>query len=307
METGASIFYERCALSHDMTSTLVIQGLSPATFRDLTSLPAVSPAVAVAHFRLGPPLRNRPDARTRSAVALLPLVDGGWFGQSGTGTILLLVGLAAVAILALLVASAAHRIKHSKRDDSINDEELFTTTPLPLPKEELARMRANPPHRAHRTPTLPRWVQVGSVAVALGMTWYVAQRTGPSGRPKMAFSDSVRAIASRAGAADRSGPESDDSPEDLDLVPDSAPPFSFRAGDWITSGAGCAGRLVVTKGEPNAWMLTARVHNGVGQLLDTARARVTSLSAGDIVEFKFSRATCDQIGAWDVRGARPAQ
>jgi hypothetical protein len=252
-------------------------------------------------------LRNRPDAPARGAVALLPLVDSGWFGQSGTGAILLLVGLAAVAILALLVASAAHRIKHSHRRDSIDDEELFTTTPLPIPKEEMARMRANPPHRAHRAPTLPRWVQVGSIAVALGMTWYVAQRTGPSGRVKVPFSDSVRSIASRAGDADRSRPDTDDSPEDLDLSPDSAPPFSFRAGDWVASGAGCAGRLVVTKGEPNSWMLTARVHNGVGQLLDTARARVTSLSEGDVVEFKFVRATCDQIGAWDVRGARRAQ
>ena len=251
-------------------------------------------------------MRNRPDARTRGAVALLPLVDSGWFGQSGTGAILLLVGLAAIAIIALLVASAAHRIKHSRRSDSIDEEELFTTTPLPIPKEEMARMRANPPHGAYRQPSLPRWVQVGSIVAALGMTWYVAQRTGPTGRPKMPFSDSVRAIASRTGAADRSRADADDSPEDLDLSPDSAPPFSFRAGDWIARGDGCAGRLVVTKGEPNAWMLTARVHNGVGQLLDTARTRVTSLQEGDVVEFKFARATCEQIGAWDVRGARPS-
>jgi hypothetical protein len=259
----------------------------------------------VCAFPLDIPLRNRADARTRGAIALLPLVDSGWFGQSGTGAILLLVGLAAIAIVALLVASAAHRIKHNQRRDAVDEEELFTTTPLPLPKEEMARMRAKPPHGAYRQPALPRWVQVGSIIVALGMTWYVARRTGPSGRPKTPFSNSVRPNASPAGAADRAGPETDDSPEDLDLSPDSAPLFSFRAGDWITSGAGCTGHLVVTKGEPNAWTLTARVHNGVGQLLDSARARVTSLREGDVVEFKFSRATCDQIGAWDVRGARP--
>ena len=281
--------------------------LSRATFRVIRSLPTTSPAVAVAHFPIGIPLHYRSDARSRGAVALLPLADSGWLGQSGTGAILLLVGLAAIAILALLVASAAHRIKHSQRRGVSDEEELFTTTPLPIPKEEMARLRANPPHGAYRQPTLPRWVQVGSIAVAVGITWYVAQRTAPSGRPKMAFSDSVRAIANRAGAADRGGADTQDSPEDLDLSPDSAPPFSFRAGDWITSGSGCAGRLVVTKGEPNAWMLTARVHNGVGQLLDTARARVTSLHEGDVVEFKFSRAACDQIGAWDVRGARRAQ
>lgn len=268
-------------------------------------MPTPSPAVAIAHYPLDIPLRNRPDASARGAVALLPLVDSGLLGRSGTGAILLLVGLAAVAIIALLVASAAHRIKHSQRSNDVDDEELFTTTPLPIPKEEMARMRANSPHGAYRQPTLPRWVQVGSLIAALGMTWYVAERTSPTGRPKMPFSDSVRAIASRAGAADRASADPESSPEDLDLAPDSAPPFAFRAGDWITSGSGCAARLVVTKGEPNSWMLTARVHNGVGQLLDTARARVTSLHEGDVVEFKFSRAACDQIGAWDVRGSRP--
>jgi hypothetical protein len=295
-----------CDRSHEEKALSVMTGLSRATLRVIRSLPTTSPAVAVAHYQLSNPLRNRSDARKRGAVAFLPLVDSAWLGQSGTGAILLLVGLAAIAILALIVASAAHRIKHSQRANSADDEELFTTTPLPVPKEEMARMRAQARHAASRPPALPRWVQVGSVVVALGMTFYVAQRTSPSGRAKMPFSDSVRAIASRAGAADRSTPEPE-SPEDLDLSPDSAPPFSFRAGDWVTSGGGCAGRLVVTKGEPSAWMLTARVHNGVGQLLDTARARVASLHEGDVVEFKFSRASCDQIGAWDVRGARRSQ
>jgi hypothetical protein len=219
---------------------------------------------------------------------------------------LLLLGLAAIAIIALLVAAAAHRNQHKPRRSS-DDDELFTTTPLPISKEELARMRANPPHRAYRNHKLPRWVQVGSLAVALGMTWYVAQRTGPNRRTTIPYSDSVRAIASRAGAADRPRSDADDSPEDLDLAPDSAPPFSFRASDWTARGSGCAGRLVVTKGEPNAWTLTARVHDGLGQLLDTAHTRVTALREGDVVEFTFARATCGQIGAWDVRGARRSQ
>ena len=166
----------------------------------------IVPAAAVAHFPLDLPLRNRPDVRARRAVALIPFVDSGVFSQPGTGAILLLLGLAAIAIIALLIASAAHRIKSShQRGEATDEEELFTTTPLPIPKEEMARMRANPPHRAYRQHTLPRWVQVGSIAVALGMTWYVSQRTLPSGRPKVPFSDSVRAIASRAGAADPMG------------------------------------------------------------------------------------------------------
>ena len=133
--------------------------LSRVALRDLKSLPTTSPAVAVYHFPTCTPLHYRPDARSRGAVALLPLVDSEWLGQSGTGAILLLVGLAAIAIIALLVASAAHRIKHSQRRGVSEEEELFTTTPLPIPKEEMARMRANPPHGAYRQPTLPRWVQ----------------------------------------------------------------------------------------------------------------------------------------------------
>ena len=264
-----------------------------------------SPAVEAVHFLLDKPLLSRPDARLRSAVVLLPVIDSGWFGQqTGTRAILLLLGLAAVAIVALLVAAAAHRGQHNPRGNAGDDDELFTTTPLPVPKEEMARMRANSPHGAYRNPTLPRWVQAGSIFAALGMTWYVAQRTGPDGRVRVPFSDSVRAIASRAGAADRPRSDADDSPEDLDLAPDSAPPFAFRASDWTVSGVGCSGRLVVTKGEPSAWSLTARVHDGLGQLLDTAHTRVAALREGDVVEFKFARATCDQIGAWDVRGAR---
>jgi hypothetical protein len=60
----------------------------------------------------------------------------------------------------------------------------------------------------------------------------------------------------------------------------------------------------VTKGEANAWNLTARVHDSQGQMIDSARTRVASLRQGDVVEFRFARATCDRIGAWDVRGDR---
>jgi hypothetical protein len=38
--------------------------------------------------------------------------------------------------------------------------------------------------------------------------------------------------------------------------------------------------------------------------MDTSRARVASLREGDVVEFKFPKVDCDQIGAWEVRGAR---
>jgi len=105
-------------------------------------------------------------------------------------------------------------------------------------------------------------------------------------------------------AADRTPDDTNDSPEDLDLRPDSAPAFAFRVRDWVASNGGCAGLLEVTKGEPRSWNLTARVHDGQGQLMDTARTRVSSLNEGDVVEFKFPRVECDRIGAWEVRGTR---
>ena len=58
------------------------------------------------------------------------------------------------------------------------------------------------------------------------------------------------------------------------------------------------------EGESSAWNLTARVHDGRGQVLDSARTRVGTLRQGDVVEFNFARADCDRIGAWDVRGDR---
>jgi hypothetical protein len=170
-----------------------------------------------------------------------------------------------------------------------------------MPKEELARLsRESTPHYAFNGLRIPRWVQAGSLLVALAITYGVAQRVGPddTGANPRAEERQDRAAGSVRDVAD-------DSPEDLDLAPDSTPPFAFRARDWVArDGGGCSGRLVVTRGEPNAWSLTARVHDGDGRLIDTARARVTTLDAGDVVEFSFPRADCDRIGAWEVHGTR---
>ena len=218
----------------------------------------------------------------------------------------MLIGLAAVAILALLVASAAHRRNQRPRSRGAQDQ-LFTTTPLPLPKEELARMaRSEPDHNAFSGLKLPRWVQAGSLVVALALTWVVADRIRPGG-PTITTRDSLTIGGIRVGGGSGALDTVTDSPEDLDLSPDSAPAFSFRARDWVASDGGCAGRLEVTKGEPRGWNLTARVHDDQGQLLDSARTRVASLRQGDVVEFRFARAACERIGAWDVRGARREQ
>ena len=237
---------------------------------------------------------------------LLPTFDAQWFGQGGTlRPIVMLIGLAALAILALLIASAAHRRGQHEGARRSGDEQLFTTTPLPLAKEELARLRRQPsPQQAFSGLRLPRWLQVGSLAIALGITWVVSQRIGPNGERRSSVDDSVRVRGVRVGAADRARGDATDSPEDLDLSPDSAPAFSFRAQDWVARDGGCAGMLEVTKGESNSWSLTARVHDDQGQLLDSARTRVAELRKGDVVEFRFARAACDRIGAWDVRGDR---
>jgi hypothetical protein len=243
----------------------------------------------------------RTDARLGGAAVIIPVFDSGLFEGGSARTIAVLVALAGIAIFALLVAAAALRSSQGgRRRNSIDDEELFTTTPLPMPKEELARLAKNPPHQAYASLKLPRWVQVGSLFVALGFTYAVAQRMRPNdGRS----SDLYGGSRAPSVAADRAGDAVTDSPENLDLSPDSAPPFSFRARDWVASGAGCEGRLEVTKGQSNAWNLTARVHDARGQVLDSARTHVASLREGDVVEFTFDRATCERIGAWDVRGA----
>jgi hypothetical protein len=249
-------------------------------------------------------LHNRSNAFARGAVVVLPAFDSAWFAQSGAGRqVVIVIVLAAVAILALLVAGAAHLNDQRRRTSGgIDDEELFTTTPLPVPKEELARMKRERSHHSFRAVAVPRWVQVGSLLVALAITWSVADRFGVKRNGDQVSTDSGRPKS--GGARD----VAEDSPEDLDLTPDSSPAFAFRVRDWVArSGGGCSGRLEVTRGEASAWSLTARVHDGQGQLIDTARARVSSLREGEVVEFSFPRADCDRIGAWDVRGDRRSQ
>jgi hypothetical protein len=213
----------------------------------------------------------------------------------------IVIVLAAIAITALLIAGTAFLRDQRQRTRRSDDEELFTTTPLPMSKEELGRVsRESPGHYAFTTLRIPRWVQAGSLLAALLITWGVAQRVGPNDAGARSRNEDQQ-TAAVAGARD----VADDSSEGLNLAADSSPPFSFSVRDWVTRvGGGCTGRLEVTRGEPTAWSLTARVHDGQGRLIDTAHARVTTLRAGDVVEFGFPRAACDRIGAWDVRGAR---
>ena len=259
-----------------------------------------TPAPAVATHSSSRTLHSRSDAFARGAVVLLPALDSRWFEGRGR-PIVLLVAFAVVAIIALLVASAAHL--HGQRPRSrkaIDDEELFITTPLPMPNEEMARLARQSPHYAFTGLKLPRWVQAGSLLAALAITWMVAQRIQPG--DGSGNTDTGRPPATAGSAASRTPNDVSDSPEDLDLAPDSSPAFAFRVRDWVARGAGCAGLLEVTKGEPRAWNLTARVHDGRGQLMGTARARVAALREGDVVEFTFPKANCDRIGAWEVRG-----
>jgi hypothetical protein len=264
--------------------------------------PRTPSSVVRAKTRFPTTLHNRSDAFARGAVVLLPSLDSGWL-DGRARPLFLIAALAVVAILALLVAGAAHlNGQRNRRNGALDDEELFTTTPLPMPKEELARLANHAPQHAFRALELPRWLQVGSVIAALAFTWVVAQRMQPGNRTSRGNNDTVRSTV-RASSAQTTRDDPSDSPEDLDLASDSSPGFAFRVRDWVTSGRGCTGLLEVTKGEPRSWSLTARVHDGQGQLIDTARARVATLREGDVVEFKFPNAACDSIGAWDVRGA----
>ena len=219
--------------------------------------------------------------------------------------IAMLVGLAAVAILALLTASAAHRRgqrQHSRR----NDEELFTTTPLPMSGEARLRRESSPQH-AFGSFKLPRWLQAGSLVVALGITWMVSERLRPANERLNRGDGTARQDEVVPASANREAGDGQPSPEDVEFPPGAAAPFSFRVQNWVPRGSGCAGRLEVTKGASSSWSLTARVHDDQGRLLDSAQTRVASLQLGDVVEFRFTRAACERIGAWDVRGARREQ
>jgi len=229
----------------------------------------------------------------------LPSFDSAWFGTNGPDRqVVIVIVLAVVAIAALLVAGSAFLRGQRQRARFSSDEHVFTTTPLPMPSEELARLaRESTSYNAFAGLRIPRWVQAGSLLIALVVTWTVAQRVGPN---------SGTAAAKRGMRASGSSSDlSEAAPENVDVAADSGPTFAFQARDWVTRpGGGCEGQLVVTRGEPSAWTLTARVHNDEGQLIDTAHARVAALRVGDVVEFNFPRADCDRIGAWDVRGDR---
>jgi len=242
-------------------------------------------------------LHYRSEALARGAIVALPSFDSAWFGPSGPNRqVVIVIVLAVIAITALLVAGAAFLRGQHQRGRLASDDQFFTSTPLPMARDELGRLVREPSHHAFSGLRIPRWVQVGSLLVALIVTWSVAQRVGPN---------AGIAAAKRGIRASASSDPSEASPEDLGLTTDSGPTFAFQARDWITRrGGGCEGQLVVTRGEPNPWTLTARVHDDEGQLIDTAHARVSALRVGDVVEFNFPRAECDRIGAWDVRGDR---
>jgi len=255
---------------------------------------------------------SRSDAVRFGAVALVPAIDPGLLGLSWrAGPVALLIALGAVAVLALLVAAAAygHDTRRRSRTAVEDDSDLFTTTPLPMPKEELARMAAEPPpHHAFREHRLPRWVQVGSVVAALVITWVVAGRLRPPDGVARSDADSSASAASNSEPTASADPppaipvEASYDPDDGD----GPTPFAFRALAWVVTGpaSGCTGRLEVTRGTPTGWNLVARVLDDQGGLLDSARARVAGLREGEVVEFTFARATCDRIATWDVRGDR---
>ena len=270
---------------HDMMTQLTVVACRPATNQP-----------AIRHTLL-----TRSDVVSRGAVATLPALDTRWF-DAGNSPAILVVALAIIAVIALMVAAVAYSSdpRRRPRRSAEDDSELVTMTPLPMPKEELARLqREPPPHHAFAPLGLPRWVQLGSVVIALGITYIAAQRVRTD---RAAVAHDQVAIGASRGSLDADA--DDGSPESLDLAATPVPPFSFRARDFVSANGGCTGHLEVAKGAPAAWSLTARVHDDRGQLIDTAFARVGDLREGDVVEFRFRRASCERIGAWDVRGAR---
>jgi len=245
-------------------------------------------------------LHKRSEAIARGAIVALPSFDSAWFGGSGPDRLVVIViVLAVIAVTALLIAGAAFLRDQHQRARLAGEEPVFTTTPLALSRDERSRFaRDSSPHDAFKPLRIPRWVQVGSLLVALVVTWGVAERVSPSSGTPASAQNGTTATASASDLREAS-------PENLDLAPDSAPRFALQARDWVSrKGGGCEGQLVVTKGEASAWTLTARVHDDEGQLIDTAHTRVSTLRVGDVVEFNFPRADCDRIGAWDVRGDR---
>jgi hypothetical protein len=248
-------------------------------------------------------LHKRSEALAHGAIVALPSIDSAWFGGSGLDRqVVIVIVLAVIAVVALLVAGSAYLRDQRHRARFSGEERLFTTTPLPLGRDEQARYaRESLPHDAFGGLRIPRWVQVGSLLIALVVTWGVAQRVSPNSRLRMTAKKGTPAAASASDLSEAS-------PENLDVASGEGTTFAFQARNWVTRrGGGCEGQLVVTRGEPSAWALTARVHDDEGQLIDTAHTRVSALRVGDVVDFSFPRADCDRIGAWDVRGDRQAR
>src|SRR5215211_7909856 len=184
--------------------------------------PSTLASVVPAKTRFPTTLHNRSDAFARGAVVLLPSLDARWF-DGRARPLFLIVALAVVAIVALLVAAAAHlNAQRNRTKRPLDDEQLFTATPLAMPKEELARLADHPPQHAFRAVEIPRWLQVSSVIAALAFTWVVAQRIQPGNRKSRGNDDTVRSTV-RLGSAQTTRDDPSDSPEDLDLAPDSSP------------------------------------------------------------------------------------
>ena len=79
-------------------------------------------------------------------MVVLPALDSRWL-EGPARPIALVVGFAIIAIIALFVASAAMlKGQRQRGSNALDDEELFTTTPLPMAKEELARLKRQTPY-----------------------------------------------------------------------------------------------------------------------------------------------------------------
>jgi hypothetical protein len=234
---------------------------------------------------------------------VLPVVGSGLLtSDTAARQVIIVIALAGVAIVALLIAGVAY-LNDQRRGARrrAGDDDLYTTTPLAVHDDESRRHARGSEHHAFTGLRIPRWVQAGSLLIALGITWSVAERLRPNDRYAQAITNTARA----AGIG-RARPDPVETPDDFDLTPDSSPAFAFRVRDWVArNGGGCSGLLEVTKGHPSGWSLSARVHDNRGQLIDSARTRVRELREGEVVEFSFPNADCERIGAWDVRGARP--
>jgi hypothetical protein len=229
----------------------------------------------------------------RAAAARLSGFEMPWQDASDENrTLIALAGLVAIALLALLVAAAAHRSRRRPRRRGSARE----TTPLtyrdPLSPEVpgTAREGEIAPELVYDTPRLPRWVQLGSIVVALGLTWTVAQRLRPASDRA---SDEPQRTTPSVASADSARPEASSS---------TGVPFAFRARAWTDEGAGCRSALEVTEGSSAPYELTLDVHDHGGRLLGRATARVAMLRPGETVEFRLRDVACDRIAAWEVRG-----